>query len=116
MTKEKITIVNKKMNKAEKPCGCRERERERESSSLGNESSALYLARLILASMQESMQNGVKNQRYVNNNKKFQDKFTNSFFEAYTRSVGYIVMLKNRLTILNCRSIFRVFKMLANTS
>ena len=66
--------------------------------------------------MQESMQNGVKNQRYVNNNKKFQDKFTNSFFEAYTRSVGYIVMLKNRLTILNCRSIFRVFKMLANTS
>jgi len=76
----------------------------------------LYLARLILASMQESMQNGVKNQRYVNNNKKFQDKFTNIFFEAYTRSVGYIAMLKNRLTILNCRSIFRVFKMLANTS
>ena len=29
MTKEKITIVNKKMNKAENPCGCRERERER---------------------------------------------------------------------------------------
>ena len=34
MTKEKITIVNKKMNKAENPCGCRERERERERAAL----------------------------------------------------------------------------------
>ena len=115
MTKEKTMILNKKTTVAEKPCGCRERERERESSSLENKSFSLYLVCLILSFMHKKIQNRAKTMHYVNNCKESQNNFTNSFFKAYTRSVGYIVVTINRLTNFNCKSICRE-KVLANTS
>lgn len=65
--------------------------------------------------MHKKIQNRTKTVHYVNSDQKSQNNFTNSFFEAYTRSVGYVVVAINRLTNFNCKSICRE-KVLANTS